>query len=374
MIINDRGSFAPKSSRTYDDKGYLHCRARVARSGVQRYYGFELGLNDAARKFKLFDVYRPDDVIFSDNALSDYLNTDITNDHPGTLVNSKNFSSLSKGTVVSVGTRDPDDPRYVRCDLLVKDAATIKDIEAGKANISAGYSADLDFTPGETPDGDPYQAIVTAIHLNHVAIVEKGRAGEARICDNAVKGDLMDVSIGSFQLTLDDRVAVAVKEELEKIQAKINDANALLDAKSAEIEKLKAKLDAANEGLEEARAAAESAKLSDADILAIVKRADATREKARVLCGESFVCDSVVDQEIISAALKHAFPEIDFSDRSPEYRQAYFDARVETAAAGAASLKKAGEALADSLKSKGVTQDVERSRLETFANAWKTGL
>ena len=184
----------------------------------------------------------------------------------------------------------------------------------------------------------------------------------------------MEVSIGSVQLALEDSVAAEVKKEFENIQTKLKDNCALLDSKNTEIEKLKAKIDSLNEDLAAAREDAEKLKLSDADILAMVKRADETRAKARILCGDSFVCDSVVDAEIIRSALAQAFPEMNLEDRSPDYLRAYFDARVETAKNGAVSLKNAGTTLAKSIKIDDAQQDVDRKRLDAFANAWKSGL
>lgn len=374
MRIHDRCSFAPKSSRTYDDKGYLHCQALVARSGIQKYYGLELGFTEPEKRLKLFSVYRPDEIVFNDAALGDYLNADITNDHPGVNVGADNFSKYSKGTVVSAGVRDSEHPEYVRCDLIVKDANTIRQIEAGKADVSAGYNCEMDFTPGKTPEGENYDAIVKSIKLNHVAIVKKGRAGFAHVCDSVFGANLMDVKIGAVNIALDDSIAPEVRKEVESMTKRIDDADALVEAKNLEIERLKAELDVKDAELQQAREEAESSRLTDADLLEIVKQAEAVRDKARKICGDNFVCDSVVDIEIIKAALKDAAPDLDIENKTDDYLRAYFDARVEASGDASASQKRVGKALADSVAVNDSKKDPAKERLEEVANAWKKGL
>jgi hypothetical protein len=57
------------------------------------------------------------------------------------------------------------------------DKATIADVEGGKRELSNGYASLIDFTPGETVNGQHYDAVQRQIRGNHVAVVDKGRAG-----------------------------------------------------------------------------------------------------------------------------------------------------------------------------------------------------
>lgn len=369
MIINDRGSYVIHSTRTYDEKGYLKCHARVARSGIQSYYGMELGMTDKDKRFKLFKVYRPDEVVFNDAALADYLNADITNDHPGTNVNSKNYAQYSKGTVISVGTRDEQEPNFVQCDLLIKDEKTIKDVEAGKVEISAGYDADLEFTPGVIEDSDEhYDAIMRRLKLNHVAIVKAARAGKkARIGDSSFEGKIMDVSIGSVQLELNDELGAAVKGELESMTKKLTDADHTLALKDAEIDSLKAKVEDLKEELEDAT-------LTDEQIKQLIQESQAAMEQAKALAGEKFVCDSVVPDEIKKAALEAKGVEV--ADKSADWIDAYFDASLKFFSDADQSHKKAAQAIASTLKDgkeepQKCAEEKERDRI---SNAWKNGL
>lgn len=375
----DRGSYAVHSTRTYDDKGYLKCHARVARSGIQRYYGLELGLK-GDKAFKLFNIYRPPEVVFADSALADYLNADITNDHPKENVGAENFSRLSKGTVISKGTRDPTAPEYVMCDLLIKDASTIKAVEAGKVEISAGYDADLDFKPGEAPDGTKYDAIVKSIKLNHVAIVGRGRAGGARIADNDPNGGKpMDVNIGAVTIALNDEaLANAVKNEIASMTAKVKDA----ESKVAVLDKASAEKDAKIADLQKQLKDAKEKIPSDAQIHQLFKDAMELREKAKTIGGEKFVCDSLLSDEIMREAIKASGVTIDLADKSEDYVKAYFDCMVADADKSAAksSKTKVADAVANKVNDAGMGEDKEKDEDAAEANrkkigdAWKTGL
>ncbi len=382
MNIFDRGSYAVHSTREYDSKGYLKCHARVARSGIQQYYGIEIG--DSKEPMKVYSIYRPPEVVFADSALSDYLNADITNDHPQENVGASNFTRLSKGTVISKGVRDPSAPDYVLCDLLIKDAETIKAVEAGKVEISAGYDADISFTPGTTPDGTHYDAIVRGITLNHVAIVNRGRAGhDARILDNSpTGGKLMDVNIGATKIALTDEAqAAAVMKELASMTAKIKDAEgeaAVAKAKLVDADKLMAEKDARIADLEQRLQAAKDACPSEEEIKGMLKDADALRTKAKRLAGDAFVCDSIIADEIKRAAIAAAGCKVDLADKSEDYVAAFFDALCEHADDAEQSHKKMADAISEGATSDEDDEDddeaEERKRRQNIGDAWKVGL
>jgi hypothetical protein len=71
---------------------------------------------------------------------------------------------------------------HVGAQLVIFDAATIADIEDGKLELSCGYEAEILDEAGVTEDGEHYDCIQQNIRINHVAIVDVGRAGpDARI-------------------------------------------------------------------------------------------------------------------------------------------------------------------------------------------------
>ncbi|WP_437408618.1 DUF2213 domain-containing protein [Sinorhizobium meliloti] len=162
--------------RTAD--GYLVADVRTARTGIQVYAGHEVGKPE----LQVVKVYRPEDQVFDKASLGSYAHKPVTNDHPDVAVTADNWKALSVGQIGDEVARDGE---FVRVPLVVMDGATIGDIEGGKRELSAGYTCDLAWEPGTTPEGETYDAIQKDIRINHVAIVQRGRAGsEARITED----------------------------------------------------------------------------------------------------------------------------------------------------------------------------------------------
>ena len=164
--------------------GYAKMECPVARSGIQEYHAAEMG--DAFQDRDPSDiirVYRPPEVIFSDASLASYAHKPITNDHPPEQVNAENWDKYAKG---HTGGEVRVDGKRVFVPMMMSDGKTIEAVRSGKREWSAGYSVSFDVASGTTPDGQSYDAIVTGQKINHIALVDKGRAGpDCRIGDNA---------------------------------------------------------------------------------------------------------------------------------------------------------------------------------------------
>lgn len=146
-------------------EGYLICYdVKIARTGTQDYLGSELGVEDEVVK-----VNRPAEEVFKPATVASFEGKPFTNDHPYELLDANNTSIYSKGHIQNV--RISDDKTYLIGDIIVTDSQTIQDIEGGKREISAGYNCDC----MQDEDGNWYQANIIG---NHVALVDKGRAGE----------------------------------------------------------------------------------------------------------------------------------------------------------------------------------------------------
>lgn len=66
----------------------------------------------------------------------------------------------------------------VSSSVTITDEGTIREVEnEGLREVSCGYTCDLEFTPGRTDDGEEFDAIQRNIQYNHLAIVDRGRAG-----------------------------------------------------------------------------------------------------------------------------------------------------------------------------------------------------
>ncbi|MFV2058854.1 MAG: DUF2213 domain-containing protein, partial [Thiohalomonadales bacterium] len=240
----DRVSFKI-SKREYTDEGFLKVPGRVARTGIQDYLASELGMDGDPNR--IVKVLRPADEVFNKDSLDSYNHSDVTNDHPLNLVDSKNFKAVTVGIVISEGVKDGD---FVKTDLIIKDEETIKLIEAGKAELSAGYTADYKEEPGVTKDGVKYELVQRDIKINHVAVVNKARAGSmARIFDNKPEKKLMKVTLDNGRVVeVEDSAAAQVEDcitrltkDMEHSKEEEEKAKAKADALKDENEKLKEK-------------------------------------------------------------------------------------------------------------------------------------
>ena len=314
VIAFDRVPYAI-TRREYTDEGFLRVPGRVARVGIQQYLASEIGLTDRAPG-DIVNVYRPADEVFHADSLSSYDLKDATDDHPPEMVNAENFKSVTVG-VVTGAVRDGD---FVLATLVIKDAAAIKKIESGKVQLSAGYSAEYIAEPGVTLDGEKYDFIQRNIRINHVALVDRARAGaQARIFDNKQEGVMP-------QVTLDNGRAIEVQDH--NAAAMIQDAltRATDRAKKAEdgAQALQARVDAQAEEISGLKS-----KTSDAALKAQVAEIANAGRIARLIAGKGFACDSLDPLEIKRAAMAKVRPSIDWAAKSAAYLEAAFDMEAE---------------------------------------------
>jgi len=179
MFLTDR---VPLSGVRRTADGYLVADAFVARTGVQTYLGEELGRPDLLN----VRLYRPPEEVFSDATLRSFAHRPMTNDHPPEQVNAQNWKKYAVG---QTGDEVVHDQKRVRVPLVLMDQGAIADYEAGKRELSQGYSSEIDWTDGVTPEGEPFDAIQRNIRNNHLAMVRFGRAGhEFRIGDGGAPG------------------------------------------------------------------------------------------------------------------------------------------------------------------------------------------
>ncbi|WP_432782439.1 DUF2213 domain-containing protein [Pseudomonas veronii] len=305
------------TQREYTDEGFLKVPGRVARTGIQDYLARELGLD--GDPMRVVRVYRPEDEVFNDASLGTYDASDVTNNHPHSLVTAATYKGVAVGVVRGPGRRDGD---FVICDLIVKDQKTIDEIIGGKCELSAGYTAIYDETPGVTEDGQAYDYIQRDIKINHVAIVERARAGaNARVFDHNPGGNTMPVFIttdsGRSVDVADPANAQVVADSFDRLLKRATDAESKAD-------KAQATADKAAEDLAESRKAS-----SDEAINARVVLIGSTQAQARKIAGDSFTCDSLDVIEIKRAALAVKRPKMAWGDKSAGYVECAFDAEAE---------------------------------------------
>lgn len=360
LTVQDRTSYRI-THREYTDEGFLRVPGRVARTGIQEYLARELMLDGDPNR--VIRVYRPPEEVFSEDSLASYEGADVTLNHPAGLVTSDNFKQVSAGVVRGRAERDEE---YVKSNLIIKDKAAIDAVNRGKCELSAGYTAIYDESPGVTPDGEPYDYVQREIRINHVAIVDRGRAGaNARIFDHNPKEPTMHkvmLDSGRAVEVQDEATALLVTDTIERLTKQIKDAEAQAQAAQA-------KADDATEKLEAAKKAS-----SDEAISARVTAIANTLTACRKFAGDAFTCDSVDPMQIMRAALAVKRPSVDWADKADAYVQAAFDMAIEEPAAttdNAEHLKQlAADAAAATKKepAKVSAYDAHKARL---ANAFK---
>ena len=164
------------------ESGYLAAHAKVARTGVQVYQGCEVGQPDKPK----VTLYRPAEEVFHVDAMHSMAHRPVTLTHPPVMVDSKNWKKYAKGQTTDPIVRDGE---YVSVPITLMDQATIDAYESGDAcELSMGYTTDIDWTAGVTPQGEAYDGVQRNIRANHLAFVPQARGGEnLRFGDEAIE-------------------------------------------------------------------------------------------------------------------------------------------------------------------------------------------
>lgn len=316
-MIRDRETHSI-SKREFTDQGYLRVPGKIARSGVQYYTARDLGLTDRAPG-AMVGVYRPPDEVFSDESLGTYEDADVTIEHPGSLVDPDTHKRDSVGHVTDRATQAGD---FVEAPIIIKDANAIREVEAGKVELSAGYRARYIPEQGTTDSGESYEFVQRNIRINHVALVSRARAGrEARLYDHDRGKDSMFVTIDGQSVEVEDSSkAQLLQNTIDSVVKRATDAENLAKTERESKDSVQAERDKLAEDNEKLKE-----QTSDAAISKRVQEIHDTQSKAVKVAGDSFSCDSLDPVAIKRAALKQSRPSMDWSDKSEEYVNAAFD-------------------------------------------------
>lgn len=317
---------APIQSRKLTADGYLAVSALVAKTGVQEYLAREMGGQFADREpNSVIRVLRPENEVFSADSMASYAFKPVTNDHPTQSVTAQNWADLAKGAMGADIVRDGES---VRVNMLIMDGTTVAEIESGKRELSAGYTAIIDATPGVTDDGQAYDAIQRNVRINHVAVVDKARGGptlvipdsktqiDFAICDSnpnalPMKDKYLEhLTFDGVSVPLDD--AKGVKSLFDKLTSQLD----AFGAKFAKQEKENAEKD---DELEKTKKKV----VSDSDIEALVAdRAELIATVAKI--DDAFDCKGKAPADIRRALVTAKFGDA-MADKSDDYIAARFD-------------------------------------------------
>lgn len=328
-------------------EGYLKGRAIVTNIGVFTYKD----ANGTHTELRL-----PEEVFDSDSLESLKLKP-LTNDHPdvkksGGVVTVENIKELQVGNLGNnpssttqrnlygsyADSDELTDGYHVAIDLIIQDPSAIQDIMNGKQSLSCGYNCDLDQAEaGARWCGVPYDYIQRRIRYNHVAIVDKARAGDMA----TIKLDSADAAVQikphqeeiMKKITLDGveyEAEAPVIAALSKATARADAADESLKALQIDQSKLTADRDALKErndsltkDLDEAKKAAVDPVKLDAAIQAKLQlRLAASR------AGVEIKADSK-DEDLQKAVILKVFPQAKLDGKDVAYLQARFDSAVE---------------------------------------------
>ena len=160
--MEQRFDSIPLSDTYFTPEGYLIDNAILTRVGIFEYHNPD---GTIRRELRL-----PEEV-FAAESLASYKGKPVILTHEAGLVDVDNVQQEHIGTILSEGIQDGDN---VRAQIVIHDAESL---DYGLRELSLGYTQTPDKTPGVW-NGQPYDAIQRNIQINHLALVEKARAGE----------------------------------------------------------------------------------------------------------------------------------------------------------------------------------------------------
>lgn len=224
-------------------EGYIATQARALRTGVQEYLAWEFGDTAIADGFgndDIIRVYRPAESVFSKDSLKSAVHIPVTVDHPGEDVSSENYADLAVGEVSTDVMRDGE---FVAFSIMVKDKRGIDAIDQGKVELSAGYTAEM-----VRVDHKDYDYVMGKPHYNHIALVDKARAGDkARIGDSAkpwgaaplTKPDTKETIMDTVKVMVGDKAVTVAAADADIVTKLVTDHAKAIEDKDATIAELK---------------------------------------------------------------------------------------------------------------------------------------
>lgn len=340
--------------------GYLKADGLATRTGIFPYRTVD---GSVRRELRL-----PDDV-FNGDSLDTLKDIPITDDHPPMPLDTENTRHYSVGHTREKVEQMGD---YIMVGMTITNGDTIrKVVNDGKRELSCGYLCDVEMTPGEW-NGQPYDAIQRNIRHNHLAIVDRGRAGpEAKIKLDQARADgyevafiidekeepkktlvgepsvvasskadegktkkegdrkmgLIKFKFDGIEYELPETLASFAKSVSEKMDA-LSKANDALKALQGDLEKSKGRVDALEVELKNKNDEIEKVKKeqpSEKEILAKVKARNDVEEFAKKILGASAKFDGLEIHQIKKEVVKKVFPSVSLEGKTDHYVDGMFD-------------------------------------------------
>ena len=296
-------------SATKTAEGFIRDTPIVGRAGILVYQKAD---------GSTYREYRPPEEAFKAESLASLQGKPITLGHKA-FVTADNADRVKPiGTILSSGRQDGNN---ILADVV------IYNLDTDARELSCGYTLTLDETAGTTPEGEHYDAIQRDIVYNHVAVCQRGRAGNARLnmdgdeiidTDERQGGNMADMVKVRLDSGIEYDCAPEVKNELDAVRKDAADKQKELDKVQAKADSLEAELSKEKEAR---KADAETAK---ANFDAAVKERIDLLDIAKTHKLEN--ADSLTNEEIKRGVVKAVRGDsINLDGKSADYIEAAFD-------------------------------------------------
>lgn len=325
------------------DNGMMKIPATLSRAGVFTY----MSPDGSVRK----ELRTPEEV-FDAESMASFELTPFVNEHPykeGGAVTVENARRLTVGTVGSIH-------RNGMCldgTVMISDGDTIKDVQAGKTQLSCGYFNKREQRAGIYTDENgiqhPYTHVQSKIRGNHVALVQVGRAGpEARlrldsedasvlVTDETIQTPkeqkMKTLTLDSLQAEMPEASALIVTKVIGDRDAKIVAQDATIQAQTASLAQLKTASDKLQATLD-SKAADLAAATDPSKFQAAVAARVAMESGARKVLGETADLSKMNARQIKVAIVGKLKPSLTCDGKSDDYVDGLYDDAMSIANTG----------------------------------------
>jgi hypothetical protein len=227
-------------------EGFLLCKeVAITRTGYLEYLNEETPSITGGRTGTVL-VSRDEEELFAEETIASFEGKPVTIGHPNDFVTPDNWKELSVGVVQNVRRGNGVASDKLIAELLITDARAISMVKSGLREVSCGYDVEC----AEIGDGRGKQFNIRG---NHVALVDKGRAGPTcAIHDNhkevSMYKKLTEKLKSSISKTIDQALEVAgviedenkdMASESKDMQTAMMERIEALDARIAKLEGIK---------------------------------------------------------------------------------------------------------------------------------------
>lgn len=290
-------------------EGWIVDKPVITRAGIFNYHN---------ASGKITKEYRPAEEVFNEDSLNSLRAIPITDGHRGILDTNSELDGIVVGSVMSPGQKS--DENNVVADIVIHNVKRI----GARRELSLGYRCDVEETSGEF-NGQKYDQIQRSIRYNHLAVVNKGRAGNARLRLDSnesasfdTEDDMPEVNLAKVRL--DNGLEYSASPEVLVYINSLND----------KIKEIQTRADKAEAERDTIKGTVEAIKLDHDKAL----KQERTKAKSRVILEDKakqlqFKYDeNTSDRDLKIGIVEKMGNKLNFTDRSDDYVDSAFDIAI----------------------------------------------